>query len=244
MQKSESPYRVIKTRKLYEEVVEQIIELIRQKHLQPGDKLPPEREFAQELGVSRTALREAIKALEDRELIEVKHGSGMFVRSPSIETIERSFSLILLTDQIRYIELMDVRELLEVEIAGRLAESAAIEDLDKMQEKIDLMWQYLDAPDEFVKLDVEFHVAFYQAMHNDLLLTMMQPITEMLLEAVGLTFSIPGSAERSLRQHQKLVERIRAGDVDGAREVMRQIISRGRDRLEEGLRMQNALIEK
>lgn len=229
-------YKTIpKSKRLYEEVVNQIIDLVRQKQLQPGDRLPSERELADELGVSRTVLREAIKTLQERELVEVRHGSGMYIRNPSVETIAKSVSLVVWMEPTRYFQLMDVREYLEVEIAGRLAESATEEDLQEMSQAIERMWQLLDSPKEFSQQDVAFHMAFYKATKNDVLLTIMQPITELLVEAMELTFVSPGSAEMSLRRHEQLLEYIRAGDAQAARRTMREIIVRGKGRLQESL---------
>lgn len=230
---------ISKRKKLYEEIVDQIIALIQQKQLQAGDKLPSERELSEELGVSRTVLREAMKALEERELVEIRHGSGTFIRSPSIDTIARSVSFVVWTDPDRYIELMNVREFLDVEIAGRLARSAPQAELAAMATAIDNMWQLLDSPKEFSEQDVAFHMAFYRATKNELLLTIMLPITRLLMEAMELTFHSPGSAEMSLRRHEQLLDRIKAGDALGARRTMQEIISRGKERLKESLAQQS-----
>jgi len=235
MQRSRSIYKTIKQKRLSSEVVNQITDLILQNHLQPGDKLPPERQLAEELGISRTALREAMKALEERGLVEVKQGSGTFVCSPSFEVVSDSLSLLLQTNMARYLELMEVRGILDVEMAGRLAQEATEEDIERLGERIARMWQVLDSPEEFVQEDVAFHIEFYQAMKNELLLTIMQPVMELLVEAMGITFEAPGSAESSLRRHEKLVERIRARDTEGARSAMGEIISRGVERLKEAL---------
>jgi GntR family transcriptional repressor for pyruvate dehydrogenase complex len=131
---------------------------------------------------------------------------------------------------------MEVRGILDVEIAGLLAERATEEDLERLGKSIDRMWELLDSPREFAEEDVAFHMAFYAAMKNEVLLTIMQPIMEMLSEAMGVTFEAPGSPESSLRRHEKLVERIRAGDSEGARDAMREIILRGDERLKEAMR--------
>lgn len=234
----DSLYTVIGQKKrLSEGVVSQITDLILSRHLQPGDRLPPEHRLAEELGVSRSVVREGIKALEERGLVEVKQGSGTFVRSPSSEMVSDSISLFLRTRVARHLQLMEVREILDVEIAGLLAERATEEDLQSLSRSIARMWEVLDSPEEFVEEDVAFHIAFYAAMKNEVLLTVMQPIMELLSEAMSMTFEAPGSAESSLRRHEKLLQRIRAGDSDGARCAMREIIARGEERLKEASRV-------
>jgi GntR family transcriptional repressor for pyruvate dehydrogenase complex len=237
MKKTDSPYRAIGQRKrLSEDLVNQITDLILSKHLQPGDRLPSEHRLVEELGVSRSVVREGIKALEERGLVEVKQGSGTFVRSPSSEMVSDSFSLFLRTRIARYSKLMEVRGILDVEIAGLLAQRATEEDLERLSKSIERMWELLESPQEFVEEDVAFHMAFYAAMKNEVLLTIMQPIMEMLSEAMSVTFEAPGSPESSLRRHETLVQRIQAGDSEGAREAMREIIYRGEGRLTEALR--------
>lgn len=240
----DSLYTVIGQKKrLSEGVVNQITDLIVSKHLQPGDRLPPEHRLVEELGVSRSVVREGIKALEERGLVEVKQGSGTFVRSPSSEMVSDSFSLFLRTRISRFSQLMEVREILDVEIAGLLAERATEEDLQSLSRSIVRMREVLDSPEEFVEEDVAFHMAFYAAMKNEVLVTIMQPIMELLSEAMSMTFEAPGSAESSLRRHEKLQQRIRAGDSEGARRAMREIISRGEERLKEASRVEEVASE-
>jgi len=230
----DSLYTTIRQKKrLSGDVVNQITDLILSARLQPGDRLPPEHRLAEELGVSRSVLREGIKALEERGLVEVKQGSGTFVRSPSSEMLSDSFSLFLRTRIARFSQLMEVREILDVEIAGLLAQRATEEDLQSLTRSIARMWELLGSPEQFVEEDVAFHIAFYAAMKNEVLLTIMQPIMELLSEAMSMTFEAPGSAESSLHRHEKLLEHIRAGDREGARRAMREIISRGEERLKE-----------
>jgi GntR family transcriptional repressor for pyruvate dehydrogenase complex len=237
MKKMGSLYKAIGQKKrLSEGVVNQITDLVLSKHLQPGDRLPSEHRLVEELGVSRSVVREGIKALEERGLVEVKQGSGTFVRSPSSTMVSDSFSLFLRTRVARYSKLMEVREILDVEIAGLLAERATEEDLKRLGKSIGRMWEVLDSAQEFVAEDVAFHMAFYAAMKNEVLLMIMQPIMELLSEAMSMTFEAPGSPESSLRRHEKLVQRIRARDSEGARAAMREIISRGEERLEEAVR--------
>jgi GntR family transcriptional repressor for pyruvate dehydrogenase complex len=236
MDELESPYTTIgQRRRLSEDVVRQITDLILSQRLQPGDRLPSGQQLAEELGVSRSVVREGIKALEERGLVEVKQGSGTFVSSPSPEMMSDSFSLFLRTRIPRYAQLMEVRRILDVEIAALLAERAKEDDLKDLASAIAQMWQALDLPAEYVQHDVAFHMAFYAATRNEVLLTIMQPIMELLSEAMSMTFEAPGSAESSLRRHEKLFERIRAGDSEGARLAMREILARGEQRMAEAL---------
>lgn len=135
-----------------------------------------------------------------------------------------------------YFELMNVREFLEVEIAGRLAHSAPQEELDAMSAAIDNMRRSLDCPEEYTQHDIAFHMAFYRATGNEILVNMMIQITRLLMEAMTATFAPSGSAEMSLRRHEQLLDRIKAGDALGARRTMQEIITGGKGRLHQSLK--------
>jgi GntR family transcriptional regulator, transcriptional repressor for pyruvate dehydrogenase complex len=222
---------VAERKRLYQEVVDQVTERILDEHLQSGDRLPAERELAQQLGVSRTAVREAIRALEEKGLVEVRQGSGTFVRSPAPDSVSASLALFLHTNVARYLQLMDLREILDVEIAGRLAEHIEPEDLACLQARIARMHELLDSPQEYALEDAAFHMDFYRAAKNEVLLMIMQPVMDLLVEAMSVSFQEPGAAESSLSQHEKLIERIAAGDAAGARRTVRQLLSRGEMRM-------------
>jgi GntR family transcriptional regulator, transcriptional repressor for pyruvate dehydrogenase complex len=227
--------RVVERKRLYQEVVEQVTDRVLNDHLQPGDRLPAERDLAAQLGVSRTAVREAIRALEEKGLVEVRQGAGTFVRSPDSESVSQSLSLYLHTNVTRYLQLMELREILDVEIAGRLAVQADREDLEQLNRRIARMWQLLDSPGEFAREDAAFHMDFYRAAKNDVLLMIMQPVMDLLEEAMEASFEEPGSAESSLRLHERLVGAIAGGDVADARRTVRQILSRGEMRMKHEL---------
>jgi GntR family transcriptional repressor for pyruvate dehydrogenase complex len=228
-----SIYQAVERKKVYQEVVDQITELILQNHLEPGDRLPPERELAEHLAVSRTAVREAIRVLEQRGLVEVKQGAGTYVRCLSPEVVTESLLLYFRTNIPRYLQLMDLREILDVEIAARLAEHIEPEHFDRLESRIATMWKLLDSPQEFAEQDAAFHMDLYRATENQVLLLIMQPVMDLLVEAMIASFQMPGSAESSLRSHERLMECIRAGDPEVARDVVREILARGKGRMEQ-----------
>lgn len=217
--------------RLYQAVVSQVTERILADHLQPGDRLPSERDLSLQLGVSRTAVREAIRALEEKGLVEVRQGSGTFVRSPAPDSVSASLALYLHTNVARYLQLMDLRSILEPEIASRLAEKVEPDDLACLQARIARMHKLLDSPQEYAAEDAAFHMDFYRAAHNEVLLMIMQPVMDLLEEAMSVSFQEPGSAESSLSLHEKMVEQIAAGDAAGARRTVKQLLARGEMRM-------------
>ena len=223
-------YQTVSRSRVYEQVMDQITTLILENRLQPGDQLPPERELAQKLGVGRNAVREAVKALQERGLLEVIQGAGTFVKHMDSDVISDSLALYIKTNM-QYIQLMDLREILDVEIAGRLAANVDKVDLTALWDSLERMQQLIGSADEFAKEDVRFHIEFYRATKNEIILLVMQPVMNLLEEAVAASFQEPGSDASSLAGHRKMIERISAGDEEGARSSAAQIISRGRSRL-------------
>ena len=122
--------------------MDQITTLILENRLQPGDQLPPERELAQKLGVGRNAVREAVKALQERGLLDVIQGAGTFVKHMNSDVISDSLALYIKTNM-QYIQLMDLREILDVEIAGRLAANVEKVDLTALWDSLERMQQLI-----------------------------------------------------------------------------------------------------
>jgi GntR family transcriptional regulator, transcriptional repressor for pyruvate dehydrogenase complex len=118
-------------------------------------------------------------------------------------------------------ELLEIREILEVEISGLAAERAEGEDVREMRDQLDRMETLIDAPEGYVDADVEFHALLARTTRNGVLLTMLDPIVELLRASREVSASRPGSARRALREHEEILHCVEAGDAAGARERMR-----------------------
>src|SRR5215831_2000709 len=126
-------YKIIRSSRLYEQIVQQVEESIHKGALKPGDQLPPERELAEQFGVSRTAVREAVKALREKGLVEAYPGRGTFITDGTSYSIRQSFDRMMRIGQPEASAyLVEVREILEPEIAGLAAARADAEDLASM----------------------------------------------------------------------------------------------------------------
>src|SRR5277367_6781479 len=130
-------YKVIQSSRLYEQIVEQIEQSVVRGELKPGDQLPAERELAQQFGVSRTAVREAVKALHEKGLVEAYPGKGTFVTNRSANPIRQSMDRMLKSGEMNgAADIADVREILEPEIAGLAAVRADAETIEALHEAI------------------------------------------------------------------------------------------------------------
>jgi GntR family transcriptional regulator, transcriptional repressor for pyruvate dehydrogenase complex len=190
--------------------------------LNPGERLPPERELCARLNVSRTVVREALNLLEARGLISIEHGRGAVVSGGNIGAVRDTLGLILRVRPKALWELLEMRKILEVEISGLAAERATVEDIEAMRTQLERMVASIDTPRGYVDADVEFHASLARGARNGVLLTMLEPIVDLLRASRRVSASRrPGSALRALGEHEEILRRVEVGDAEGARREMR-----------------------
>jgi GntR family transcriptional repressor for pyruvate dehydrogenase complex len=206
---------------LYEHVAAEIERVIESRQLRPGDRLPPERQLAGLLQVSRNSLREALKMLEARGRLEVQHGRGITVREPEADRLAWAY----LQKEVGLRELFAMRLVLEVPAAGWAARSAG----DLEQEAINSAWRELDGAsatqppdwDALRRLDQAFHLAIAGAAGNRFLSRTLEVLQDMLAAGMETTLMIPGRLERSREDHQRINRAVMARDAREARSAMR-----------------------
>ncbi|PZR88667.1 MAG: FadR family transcriptional regulator [Candidatus Nephthysia bennettiae] len=206
---------------LYERVAAEIERLIETRQLRPGDRLPPERQLAVLLQVSRSSLREAMKMLEARGRLEVRHGRGITVREAEPYRLAWAY----LQKEVGLRELFAMREVLEVPAVDWAARSAG----DLGHQEIARAWQDLDRasqrkpPDweELQRLDQAFHLAIAAAAGNRFLSRTIEVLQDMLSAGMETTLKIPGRLEKSQEDHRRINGAILRRDPRGARAAMR-----------------------
>ena len=205
-------------------VTDQIETMIRERRLVEGDQLPNERELCRQFGVSRTVVREAVAWLSAKNLLEVRGGAGggIVVSAPTVENVSSSLSLLLSLehDPNQHTKVLEVRRLLEVEIAALAAARRTDADLDKMAAILAAHEQVEDDREHFAQLDLDFHVAIANATQNELFVIMLDSLRGISLSIRRLGYSTPGNPQRALRYHRAILEQIAAGNVHGARAAM------------------------
>jgi GntR family transcriptional repressor for pyruvate dehydrogenase complex len=191
--------------------------------LAPGDRLPPERELGRQFGVSRTVIREAVRSLVAKGLLEARGGSGVSVATINASAVRETMGMYLrVNGELDYGDLHEVRALLEIEIAGCAAERAIVRDLEALEASCDAFAAALDDVEAISELDVEFHRLIAQATHNPLFVVLLDSIGDVLLDVRRATMGITGRPERGLKHHRAILDRIRDRDADGARAAMRE----------------------
>jgi GntR family transcriptional repressor for pyruvate dehydrogenase complex len=215
-------YKIVRSSRLYEQIVQQVEESIHKGAMKPGDQLPPERELAQQFGVSRTAVREAVKALREKGLVEAYPGRGTFITDGTSYSMRQSLDRMLRVGQAEGSGfLAEVREILEPEIAGMAATRADTEDLASMREQIRIMDEARKDPDAFIEADLDFHLTLAEAAANPIILSLIDSIVGLLREQRMGIFQVEGGPERGQYHHKKIMEAIEHKDSAGARAAMK-----------------------
>lgn len=215
-------------RRLHDDVVLQVLRQISGGILKPGASLPTEPILAQQFGVSRTVIREAIRVLVAKGLLTVKHGSGMWVQPPEhwdyldptilFEQVRAGRDVSILN------ELIEVRRLFEPEAAYLAAERRSAEDLAALREHLSGMRAHLAEPDPYTRLDIDFHARLLTASQNRLLREALRPVAHALTAGLVLSIRQPGAAAQSLHGHELIFAAVEKQDGDAARAAMRRHI--------------------
>jgi GntR family transcriptional repressor for pyruvate dehydrogenase complex len=223
-------YRAVKASRLYEQIVQQVEESILQGRLKPGDQLPAERDLAQRFGVSRTAVREAVKTLSEKGLVESHSGRGTFVTKPSSQSIWQSLDLMIrINQQEGAAHLADLRQILEPEIAALAAPRIEEQLIATMRETVAIMDRSMLDPEAYIEADLDFHLALAEAAGNPLVLSLLDSIVGLLRQQRSRIFKVYGGPERGQFHHKRILAAIEARDADGARDAMRAHLQQVRE---------------
>jgi len=214
-------YLPIQSERLYERIVSQIEQRIESGDLKVGDQLPSERELAEQFAVSRTAVREAVKALRQKGLVEIRPGRGTFITIGTSDTIRNSLGMLMKFGATKGSgNLVEVREILEPEIAALAATRITDEYIAAMKDAVKIMDTALDDVDVFVEADLDFHLALAEGTQNPFIPILVDSIIDLLREQrkrIGLT---KGGLQRGQAHHKKILDAITRRDAKASRQAM------------------------
>ena len=208
---------------LSDAVTDKVISQIREGRYRAGDRLPTERELAEQLGVGRTSVREGLRFLEKLGILEIRQGTGIVVRSLSLgEVFEHLLpvqTIIELPDRdVRNI--MHVRRVLESESAHLAAQHATEKQLERLGELLDGMAASLERPRDYLELDLEFHVLVAKAATNPVLAQLINLIRDIYTRYFEFVLEDPDMNATSLEFHRRLYAALREHDAEAARRHM------------------------
>jgi GntR family transcriptional regulator, transcriptional repressor for pyruvate dehydrogenase complex len=209
-------------RALSEKIIAQISDALVSGELKPGDRLPPERELAEQFGVSRTVIRDAVKTLAGRGILHVKHGAGIFVTTSEENAMGRlgALSDILPLQGVSLRDLFEVRKVLEAEGAEWAARRRNDYHLKRLRGILEDAYRNSENVEVLSERDAQFHVAIAEASQNLVLVRVMLILVDLLAQSRRESLSIPGRAKLSLKDYERIVEEIEAQRHEGARETM------------------------
>jgi len=219
---AEQLYHKFPPERLYEQIASKVEELVSSGMLHPGDKLPSERELAGKLGVGRGVVREAVKLLVERGLVNVLPGRGTFVTELGTDLLSDQLGRFFRVGCHSYRDLSEVRKILEVEIAHLAAQRATAEDLKEMRRAIKVMEGCIAPSDKYVEADLAFHLALARATQNKLFFLLIGVMVDLLWESKQVIFQVSEAPEEGQVWHRLIYQAVEKGDVPAAREAMRK----------------------
>jgi GntR family transcriptional repressor for pyruvate dehydrogenase complex len=218
--------RPLRSGQTTEHVVARVYELIKRDDLKPGDRLPPERELAKHLGISRPSLRAGLSSLISMGVLQSRQGAGTFIVDGPPALDSEPLRLLAQLHGFSFDNMFETRAILEVGAAGLAAERATAEHLAVMSDEIAEMFGALNDPQQFLVHDVGFHRAVAAASGNPTLATLVEMVSAILYERRRDTIDRAHDFNEALELHRRVYRAIRSRKPDEAREAMREHIVR------------------
>jgi len=190
-------------------VARRIEQLVRSGDLKAGDRLPPEPDLAQMLGVSRGSLREALKGLMYLGLIKSRAGDGTYIQSSLSRVLNQHFQWMILLDEVKHLEIYELRKIIEPDAAALAAKRATRADIECLEAALDGLGEGRGNPELFHAFDIQFHDAFAQASGNAAIQTTMRMLYHATSEARKAVLPFIDDWDRHWRRHERVFVCIR-----------------------------------
>jgi len=223
-------FKPMKAKRLSERVAQEVKDLIWEGRLRPGDLLPPEREMAQQMGVSRTAVREALKMLEATGFVEIRQGGGAKVKEVLEEELLTPFQQVIRDDPQRMMELMEVRSLLEEWAARQAARTRSKENLRRLEKYVIEMEEALQEGRLDYEKDFLFHSEIGLATQNRVYYHIIRTIYHLfyfpIRFAIEDVLKTQEVKEEIVRDHREIFEGIKTRRPEEAAEAMSRHLER------------------
>jgi GntR family transcriptional repressor for pyruvate dehydrogenase complex len=219
-----SEIRAIPRAYLSDQVANELSRLIVDGTFGPETALPSEGALATRFGVSRASVREAVKMLAARGLIQVRHGVGLFVSGATAQPVSDALELLLARERVGPDAQLEARRLVVVEIAGLAAERATSEDLRRVEEALAGLGRTDQPIEAQIAADTEFHVALARAAHNPVYLAVGEAVRKPLAESMRATYPVDGGPARRHREHAGIFQAVRARRPSEARAAMAHLL--------------------
>lgn len=218
-----SPEIPVKKENLYEVIADRIEGMILDNRLQPGDKLPSEPELAESFGVSRNVMREAMKALKERDLIVQRNGDGTYIAKPDSHSVIAVLNRIITINNIQYSDIYEMRLILEPTATAKVARSITAGQIAQLESLIDKM---VESESDYIAradYDLQFHKQIIEYAGNPLLTCVYESVTDLLKPILERGLLVEKSGHlNGIMWHKRIVDNLRQGDDKLAEANMRQ----------------------
>ena len=229
-------YEEVHIGRLYEKIVEQIESRILDGDLKSGERLPSERELGKQFGVSRTSIREAIRVLNLKGLVKVNHGRGTFVAEKIPSAMRQSVDqMVNIAREEGSGNLIELREILEPEIAALAAGRASEEHMTALREATATMEETMgdpEAADAYIEADLDFHLSLAEGAGNPLFLVLIDLLVVQLRKQRIRAASTEGGLYRGQHFHRQILQAVEKRDAGSARDLMLAHIKQIREDIE------------
>ncbi|MCM3588266.1 FadR family transcriptional regulator [Mesobacillus maritimus] len=229
------PYKRVRVKKVYEQVADSLIELIKNGELKPGDKLDSVEKLAKNFEVGSSTIREALSGLRTMGLVEMRQGEGTYVNTfdPSKFQLPVTSAFLMKLEDVK--ELYEVRKILEIGTAAQAACVREEEDLLALEKALIVM-EHADGNEELASTaDLDFHLAIANATHNKLLMNLMSSVSALISETIQETRKVLLYSEHQVEdlkiEHRRIFEAIKKKQPDEARQAMLNHLQNVQDRL-------------
>ncbi len=189
-----------------EGIVDQLLSMIRERKLRSGDKLPPERELAVMMDVSRPSLREALRALSVMGVIELRHGSGIYVTALEPARLIEHLDFVFSLDNSTYLQLFETRKALEPPICALAAQRITEEEMAQLEDCLSRSRLGLTDYEAYLQADLDLHEIITKAANNPLLQRFMSSLRSLGKASRRRTATLPGIVEQTIQDHQNIIQ--------------------------------------
>jgi GntR family transcriptional regulator, transcriptional repressor for pyruvate dehydrogenase complex len=210
------------SRALTQQVADILGEKIISGEFQEDSLMPSERQLCESFAVSRTVVREAIKTLESRGLIRIERGRGTIVQEPQFGPLTEGLRMLIRRRGHLLDDLLEVRKVLEVHMVMRAAERRTETNIKNMERFLEEVRKSPTKPQGYVNADLEFHMEIARATQNPVLLVLLEPVSDLLIESRQLSYSGPKFTKLRAQQHEEILACIRRRDGKGAEAAMKK----------------------
>ncbi|MBO8163693.1 MAG: FadR family transcriptional regulator [Brevibacillus sp.] len=212
----------LENRKVYEDILLQIHEIVKRNNLRVGDKLPSERELSDQLGVGRSSVREALRALELLGLIETRRGEGTFLKHYRHNRLIDVLGFFILRDYKTKKDLVEMRKLLELDAVRLACRRATEKHFEEMERILAAAWERVERGEIPTEEDYLFHRVICRSSRNSILHRIWAPLVEYSDTVRSTSLAREGRAKAALIEHEQIMLAIRSGDEQTAARRMQE----------------------